>query len=134
MDRYWTFEEMYKRYGNVNFKIGEDDKGKKLRITLKHYFEYMINNTDDSPLYLFERYSIIFIFYYSSSLENLKNEGKELINRYKVHKYFRDDLFSLVGEKKRPPYRWLILGYPSLTFFILSIVHRDQALQFMLTL
>ena len=46
---------MYKRYGNVSFKIGEDDKGKKLKIPMKYYLEYLIHNTDDSPLYLFER-------------------------------------------------------------------------------
>ena len=55
IDRYWTWEEMYRRYGNVSFKIGEDDNGKKLRIPLKYYLEYLIHNTDDSPLYLFER-------------------------------------------------------------------------------
>jgi histone arginine demethylase JMJD6 len=100
---------MYKRYGNVGFKIGEDDHGKKLRIHLKYYLEYLLHNTDDSPLYLFERYFIIIIIIYSS-LEDLKDDGKDIIKRFDIPKYFRDDLFSLVGEKKRPPYRWFLLG------------------------
>jgi len=36
------------------FKIGESDSGRKLKVTLKEYIEYMIYNRDDSPLYLFE--------------------------------------------------------------------------------
>lgn len=58
INRYWTFEEMYRRYGDVNFKIAEDDKGSKLRVPLKYFLEYMVYNQDDSPLYLFERYKI----------------------------------------------------------------------------
>lgn len=65
-----------------------------MRIKLKYYIEYLVYNHDDSPLYLFE-----------SSLESRK-DTKEILDWYKVPKYFYDDLFSLAGEKHRPPYRW----------------------------
>lgn len=45
----------------MNFKVAEDNKGKKLRIPLKYFLEYLIYNKDDSPLYLFERFFIKFI-------------------------------------------------------------------------
>ena len=74
--------------------MGEDDDGYKLRTPLKYYLEYLVHNKDDSPLYLFE-----------SSIEN-KPQMKHIINNYQVPKYFKDDLFKLAGERRRPPYRW----------------------------
>jgi histone arginine demethylase JMJD6 len=58
----------------------------------------MNNNSDDSPLYVFDG--------------NYDNDSisKDLLNDYKVPMYFRDDLFHLVGEKTRPPYRWFLIG------------------------
>ena len=41
-------------YGNGRFKIGESDSGRKLRVTMSEFVEYMFGNKDDSPLYLFE--------------------------------------------------------------------------------
>jgi histone arginine demethylase JMJD6 len=32
------------------------------------------------------------------------------MNDFSPPVYFPDDLFSLVGEKRRPPYRWILIG------------------------
>ena len=59
------------------FKIGESDSGRKLKVTLKEYIEYMIYNRDDSPLYLFE-----------SSLED-HPQAKVMMKDYEVPKIFK---------------------------------------------
>ena len=59
------------------FKIGESDSGRKLKVTLKEYIEYMIYNRDDSPLYLFE-----------SSLED-HPQAKVMMKDYEVPKFFK---------------------------------------------
>lgn len=65
---------------------------------MKYYLEYLLYNRDDSPLYLFE-----------SSFED-KEDARKIIQNYQTAEYFQDDLFKLAGEKKRPPYRWLLMG------------------------
>jgi len=64
--------------------VGEDDDGYPIRIKAKYFFEYLVNQKDDSPLYLFE-----------SSLEDRK-EARKMIKHFEVPKYFQDDLFSIV--------------------------------------
>lgn len=65
-------------------KVGEDDDGYKIKIKFKYFLEYLIFNSDDSPLYLFE-----------SSFENHKRL-KVLIKDYEIPKYFQEDFFELV--------------------------------------
>jgi histone arginine demethylase JMJD6 len=91
------------------FKCGEDDDGNKIKIRLKHFMRYLRHNHDDSPLYIFD-----------SSFENDKL-AKRLLRDYRVPSYFHEDLFRLVSERRRPPYRWILIG-PARSG---STVHQD---------
>ncbi len=79
-------------------KCGEDDDGKSIRMKLKYFLKYLWNNKDDSPLYIFD-----------SSFDE-DRLAKRLLHDYRVPTYFNEDLFHLVGEKRRPPYRWFLVG------------------------
>ena len=47
-------KKLLERFGYSRFKIGESDSGRKLKVTLRTYMEYVLYGRDDSPLYLFE--------------------------------------------------------------------------------
>eukprot|EP01041_Mallomonas_annulata_P013588 gene13588-28861_t len=93
----WTFDKL-KEYRQRVFKVGEDDDGYSIKIKLKHFLKYLQYNTDDSPLYIFD-----------SHFDDDKI-SKKLLQDYTIPSYFPDDLFKLVGEKRRPPYRWFLIG------------------------
>jgi histone arginine demethylase JMJD6 len=73
------------KYGHGRFKIGESDSGRKLKVTMRQYIEYMLYTRDDSPLYLFE-----------SNLEE-HDIAKEMMKDYKPPKFFKENLFALVN-------------------------------------
>jgi histone arginine demethylase JMJD6 len=52
--REWQLGRLLEQYGTGRFKVGESDSGRKLRVTMSEFVEYMFGNKDDSPLYLFE--------------------------------------------------------------------------------
>lgn len=83
---------------NRMFKVGEDDDGKSVKLKLKHFMSYLRENDDDSPLYIFD-----------SAFDDDK-DAKRLLEDYRVPSYFDEDLFHLVGERRRPPYRWFLVG------------------------
>ena len=83
------------------FKAGEDDDGKRVKVKLKHFLRYLRHDSqgDDSPLYIFDA--------------NFDTDPvtKDLLGDFcPSTKYFPEDLFHLVGEKRRPPHRWFLIG------------------------
>jgi histone arginine demethylase JMJD6 len=80
------------------FKCGEDDDGHSVKVKLRHFLEYLRWNRDDSPLYVFD-----------SGFDD-DPVARSLLEDYRVPTYFDDDLFRLVSESRRAPYRWFLVG------------------------
>lgn len=96
----WKFQSLLNNEVLINrkFKCGEDDDGHNIKVRLSHFLSYTEFNQDDSPLYIFD-----------SNFDGDKR-ADQLLRDYRVPSYFKDDLFGLVSESRRPPYRWFLVG------------------------
>ena len=100
-ERAWTLESLKQRFAGHRFKVGSDDDGYAVRLRAEHFVDYATDPTgagaDDSPLYIFD-----------SGLD--RDGATPLLDDYSVPPYFAEDLFGLVGDKRRPPHRWVVFG------------------------
>lgn len=92
--REWSTESLLERYGKIKFQAEAVDW------PLKKYVDYMRDNQDESPLYLFDH----------SFVEKMGlkvGNGKDC--QYCIPACFQEDLFDVLGNQ-RPDRRWLIVG------------------------
>jgi len=94
----WSIQKLEERFRHVGFKVGSDKKGRKLRLKMKYFADYMKQQQDDSPLYLFETGMGS-----NADMAKLKED-------YAVPDIFPHDWFSLVNQESRPPYQWWCIG------------------------
>ena len=87
----WTQQSLIERYGNVVFRAEAMDT------PLENYFRYAtLSGQEETPMYLFDKY--------------FPDSCPQLCADYSVPSYFDEDLFSVLGHKDRPDYRWIIIG------------------------
>lgn len=90
----WTLESLLQMYADVDFRAEAVDW------PFATYHQYMYNNHDESPLYLFDRK-----FAEKMNITVGKDDGAA----YWKPDCFGPDLFELLGPE-RPAHRWLIIG------------------------
>ncbi|KAI9720386.1 MAG: hypothetical protein M1812_002892 [Candelaria pacifica] len=90
----WSTKALLEKYGHVKFRAEAVDW------PLSDYVQYMQNNTDESPLYLFDR----------AFVEKMRLKvGRADHGEYWAPECFGEDLFGVLGDQ-RPDSRWLIVG------------------------
>jgi histone arginine demethylase JMJD6 len=104
--RQWTWESLRERFSSHKFKVGE--RARRLcrsACRMKHFCDYVADTeqsgaaADDSPLYVFD-----------GTFGESRWLGKSCCRIPRCQSYFREDLLGIVGEKRRPPYRWVVFG------------------------
>lgn len=72
-----------------------------MRLKFQHYLYYLHHREhqlDDSPLYIFD------------GTFGDRRGSKKMLNDYRIPDYFEEDLLKYVGDKRRPPHRWFVMG------------------------
>lgn len=85
----WSKEYLSDVAGDVEFAVGP------VEMKLENYFKYSDGVTEERPLYLFD--------------PKFAEKVPVLDSEYEAPVYFREDLFSVLGNE-RPDYRWIIIG------------------------
>ena len=91
----WSWRSFREKFKSVSF-VAE-----AVNWTLDAYLDYAGNNSDESPLYLFDH-----SFVEKMGLHVGKQSGE---GDYWVPECFGEDFFSVFGDQ-RPDHRWLIIG------------------------
>lgn len=90
----WNIQQLYQRFSNTSFRAEAVDW------PFSTYYEYMSENNDESPLYLFDRG-------FAEKMNIIVGSKDDSV--YWPPDCFGPDLFQVLGAE-RPAHRWLIVG------------------------
>jgi histone arginine demethylase JMJD6 len=83
-------------------QVGSDDDGYAVRLRFEHFLRYCAYphhaGADDSPLYIFD-----------GTFAD-RSGSAAMAKQYSVPGLFKEDLFQLAGERRRPPYRFVMFS------------------------
>lgn len=95
----WSFENFNERFANDKCILANGDDKRMRYKYFYHYINHKKHRRDDIPLYIFD-----------SDFGDEERASKVLLDEYEVPEWFDEDFFAILGEKKRPPFRWIIAG------------------------
>ncbi|KAF2750825.1 Clavaminate synthase-like protein [Sporormia fimetaria CBS 119925] len=91
----WTPQTLLEKYPDIQFRAEAVDW------PTRKYIDYMYDNTDESPLYVFDRSFV--------EKTGIKAGKDETDAAYWSPECFGSDLFTVLGDH-RPDHRWMIMG------------------------
>jgi hypothetical protein len=109
----------------VNDDNDDDDllpePGGSFKLPLYAFMQYLHHNRDDVPLYVFDGvFETEAAAAAAAGNVNVSGDdggggdsivcGADILHEFAPPPLFQPDLFSLLGEVRRPPYRWLLVG------------------------
>eukprot|EP00817_Percolomonadidae_sp_ATCC50343_P001915 CAMPEP_0117419312 /NCGR_PEP_ID=MMETSP0758-20121206/907_1 /TAXON_ID=63605 /ORGANISM="Percolomonas cosmopolitus, Strain AE-1 (ATCC 50343)" /LENGTH=257 /DNA_ID=CAMNT_0005200317 /DNA_START=739 /DNA_END=1509 /DNA_ORIENTATION=- len=96
----WQFDKLAKHFGEGKFRTDQKYSKSKnsVKVRMKNFLHYMVHQNDEDPIYVFD-----------PKFHERAPSGGNMLDDYDTT-YFPEDLFALLGEKKRPRYRWLCIG------------------------
>ena len=99
----WTADSLLERFPRRRFRL-DDNHPKKIR--LHKFFEYLNRNSngDRMPLYIFDSQC------WSSRRDSGVLSKEYLPPTWLLPRCLENDMFSACPSRRRPPWRWLLLG------------------------
>lgn len=92
-----TFQRLVERFGHLPWRFS-DTHGETMSLRLyQKYLSSLEGSTDDAPLAIYDS-------------QFGQDERRCIVDEYQIPSCFRNDLFELLPEDHRPPYRWILIG------------------------
>lgn len=106
--RRWTVEYLLRATEGRTFRATSGAAPLPAQFSMADYVNYCASSTEEAPLYLFDRT-------FAAKCPRLLEDFDAALQRgcrwwSRGHEEAGHDLFSVLGEKRRPDYQWLIVG------------------------